>query len=224
MEGSFMFQERLERHRLWRFSFELVASLFFFLIGISNTSDATEVIWRLGAGGTVDFTKPVLVIDGNNKYGSLKNDPAISTKGSVGWRLNGSHELSIQCRFNWQMPYSTIIAENTCSFNYSYYFISSVPSLFVNGGVGYGFWFYPFAGSVWNNSYAANGFASSAGLGWEMNRQFELVSTFQFFCPGRKGSLGVYLFDPSTNQTVDQHYTQRYYVSSIEIGLNYLFR
>jgi hypothetical protein len=153
-----------------------------------------------GLGGGCDIVMPVVSILGESSSQKARINPAMLTDLKIGFNIGGRSEISIVSRNDWQMPYSTPIINNANCIEYRFYCKTAFPSIFFNGSVGYGFWFYPFDSDM-NRYYAGRGISFFMGAGYEVRKniclQFDIgynrpvntsnVPYFGMYSSGRVG-------------------------------------
>lgn len=140
--------------------------------------------WIIGfsAGTGCNIVTPKVKILNKTTYGSTKVNSSFLTDIQLGYNFNDLFEVSNKNRFDWQMPYSTVIAGWTSSIEPRYYFSHMVPSIFIDCSIGYGYWFYPFDQN-WNDHYYGRGISFSIGGGYEIKKHLSLHFEFQNFRP-----------------------------------------
>jgi hypothetical protein len=126
-----------------------------------------------GAGAGVDLIGPRMTVRGETYGGSLRANPALLTDLKIGYAIDDCSEISIVIRNDWQMPYSTPIVNNANGIEYRYFLKPVSPSMSFSGGVGYGFWFYPFHSDM-NRHYGGSGFSFFCGSGYELTGNLAL--------------------------------------------------
>ncbi|MBN2189023.1 MAG: hypothetical protein JW699_06185 [Chitinispirillaceae bacterium] len=134
----------------------------------------------IGAGG--DLIGQRTTVLGTTYGASPRCNPALLTDLKIGYSLDGLLEISIVSRNDWQMPYSTPIVNNTNGIEFRYFLKPVSPSKSFGGGIGYGFWFYPFDRDM-NRHYGGWGYSLFCGAGYEIRKNLGLQLDIGYSMP-----------------------------------------
>jgi hypothetical protein len=155
-----------------------------------------------GAGIGVDCIKPLTALRGETYWASFRCNPAFLTDLKIGYNTGGRSEICMVSRNDWQMPYSTPIVNNTNGLEYRYYRKPASPSVSFSGGIGYGFWFYPFDSDM-NRHYAGSGFSIFCGSGYELRRNLILQFDIGYSMPVHTSHVAYSETGPPYTETVE---------------------
>lgn len=167
-------------------------------------------------GGGLNILTPKFTIEGNSKWIQTSLTSSLITDVQLGFNFNNSVGLSAINRFDWQMPYSTVIGIWTSSLNIRYYLKQFSPSFFLDCSFGGGYWFYP-TDPIWNKRNQCSGISSALGFGYELKNHFIYKLEYQSFLPTFKGQLPYYYTSVKTD------YSQLIMTNSIRFSIGYTF-